>query len=115
MSFAAYFEMADDDPLECRKRERDIFDSAIEKLRSIEHCNSVSDEVVSAVAYVQKLWIALIQDLKTPGNALSDSLKSNLISIGMWVVNATTTIVRGDFSKLEEIIRINTLIREGLE
>lgn len=115
MSYAAYMELSDDLPSDCRRRERELFDTAISKLQSISNAESISTEVIEAVSYVRKLWIALITDLKSPGNGFSDELKSNLISIGVWICEAANSIAHGNFSIVPRVIELNSMIRDGLE
>jgi flagellar protein FlaF len=108
-------ELSEDLPSDCRRRERELFDRAIEKLEAIEGDTAISSRVIEAASFVQKLWLALIKDLKSPGNGLPDDLKVNLISIGMWVCNAASAIAAGNFTMLPRVIEINSEIRDGLK
>ncbi len=66
------------------------------------------------MSYQQALWGILIRDLSDPANDLSDDLKANLISIGLWVMRETDAIVAGKSQNWRGLIDINRTIREGL-
>ena len=97
-----------------REREREAFDHG---LSLMEHANASPDEAKrshDAARYMQQLWGFLIRDLANPGNDLSQELKGNLISIGLWVIRETDAIVAGRKTDWAPIIDINKTVREGL-
>jgi flagellar protein FlaF len=111
----SYAEVVEDAPRECRQREYDVFDRAIELLKAAEGLPSRSPQMSEAIEFLQRLWIALVKDLAHPDNDLPDKLKAQLISIGFWVMGETGRITFGEHNDLTALIDINTMIQEGLK
>jgi flagellar biosynthesis activator protein FlaF len=111
----SYAEAVEDSSNECRQREYELFDRAITMLRDAAGTEPGSVQMIHAVAFVQKVWTFLLQDLGSPGNSLSDQLKGEIISIGLWVIKETNMIVRGESSNVAGVIDINAMIRDGLK
>ena len=87
-----------------REREKEALDRAIALM------TAVSD----AVAYVQKLWTFFIENLSDPRNELSDSLRSDLIAIGVWAVAESDRILANPSKSFTALIDVNKMIRDGL-
>jgi flagellar protein FlaF len=111
----SYAEVVEDAPRECRQREYDVFDRAIELLKAAEGLPSRSPQMIEAIEFLQRLWTALVKDLAHPDNDLPDKLKAQLISIGFWVMGETGRIAFGEHNDLTALIDINTMIQEGLK
>lgn len=111
----SYAEVVEDAPRECRQREYDVFDRAIELLKAAEGLPSRSPQMSEAIEFLQRLWTALVKDLAHPDNDLPDKLKAQLISIGFWVMGETGRIAVGEHNNLTALIDINTMIQEGLK
>jgi flagellar protein FlaF len=111
----SYAEVVEDAPRECRQREYDVFDRAIELLKAAEGLPSRSPQMSEAIEFLQRLWTALVKDLAHPDNDLPDKLKAQLISIGFWVMGETGRIAFGEHNDLTALIDINTMIQEGLK
>jgi flagellar protein FlaF len=111
----SYAEVVEDAPRECRQREYDVFDRAIELLKAAEGLPSRSPQMSEAIEFLQRLWTALVKDLAHPDNDLPDKLKAQLISIGFWVMGETGRIAFGEHNNLTALIDINTMIQEGLK
>ncbi|MGO4573397.1 flagellar biosynthesis regulator FlaF [Microvirga sp. 2TAF3] len=111
----SYAQAVEDSSNECRRREYDLFDRAIAMLKAAEKAEVGSPDLINAVAFVQRVWTFLIQDLGSPGNGLPDNLKGEIISIGIWVIKETTLIVRGESSNVAGVIEVNSMIRDGLK
>ena len=65
------------------------------------------------VDWNRRLWLALQMDLAQEDNRFHDELKSNLISISLWVDKQTRAVMKGEAS-LDTLISINRTIMEGL-
>jgi flagellar biosynthesis activator protein FlaF len=111
----SYAEVIEDSARDCRQREFELFGRAIQLMRETEGHAAQSQEMVEAIVFVQRLWTFLIKDLAHPDNGLSDKLKGQLISIGLWVMRESDRVVRGEQASLEALIDINTMIQEGLK
>lgn len=111
----SYAEVVEDAPKECRQREYEVFERAISLLKAAEGLPSRSREMSDALEFLQNLWTALVKDLGHPDNELPDSLKAQLISIGLWVMRETGRIAFGEHNDLTALIDINTMIQEGLK
>jgi len=110
----SYAEVIEDSSRDCRQREFELFEQAIQLMKAAEGLPSQSPEMINAIVFVQRLWTFLIKDLGHPENALPDKLKGQLISIGLWVMRESDRVVRGEQSSLEALIDINSMIQEGL-
>ncbi|WP_230533132.1 flagellar biosynthesis regulator FlaF [Microvirga roseola] len=111
----SYAEVLDDSATEGRRREQDLFSKVLDLLKKADGHPSDSREMMEAMYFVQRLWVALIKDLGHPDNGLPDMLKGQLISIGLWVMRESDRIVRGETSDVTGLIDINTIIRDGLK
>ena len=111
----SYAEVIEDSSREGRQREYELFDRAINLMKGAEGRPSQSPEMIDAIVFVQRLWTFLIKDLGHPDNGLSDQLKGQLISIGLWVMRESDRVVRGEQKSLEALIDINAMIQEGLK
>lgn len=59
------------------------------------------------------LWTIFQTDLATPGNALPDTLKAQLISLSIWVQRYTGKVLFENAS-IEPLVQVNRSIMEGL-
>ena len=114
MQAESYVQVRETAPSFARDQERQAFDAGIALLEKAKAAPGDSDSRIEAVRYVQKLWGYLIKDLSSPGNELSDELKANLISIGIWVLKETDAILAGKSENWSGLIDINRTVREGL-
>jgi flagellar protein FlaF len=110
----SYAEILDDSPKEARERERAAMDRAIELLQAGERAGVQSREANEATQFVRRLWAALIEDLSKVENALPQSLRADLISVGLWVMREADQIRLGKSSNFKGIIEVSTQMREGL-
>ncbi len=97
-----------------REEEREAFDMAIALMNAAHASPCDGRQSRNAARHVQLLWGYLIKDLTHPGNDLSDELKANLISIGLWVMREADAIIAGRRSDWSPLIDINATVREGL-
>ena len=110
----SYAEIADDDAQERRSREVIAFDHGIELLTRAAAGDPRSLEAREAVRYVQQLWGFLISDLSDPGNSLAAPLRTDLISIGLWVIREADRLLSGATESFKGLIDINRTVRDGL-
>ncbi|MCZ7860755.1 flagellar biosynthesis regulator FlaF [Agrobacterium salinitolerans] len=110
----AYAEIAEDSLATSRSREREAFDRSITLLQAAARKDHFSHEAVEAIQFTNQLWSALITDLSSPENQLSEQLRANLISIGMWILDETDRIRRRLSLNFQGIIDITSTIRAGL-
>ena len=66
-----------------------------------------------ALSENQQFWAALRYDLAEPANAMPDTLKASLISIGLWVDRQTSALMAGQ-GRLSGLIEVNVNIAAGL-
>jgi flagellar protein FlaF len=110
----SYAEVLEDDPLEARERERKALGHAVELLRVAKQSGPESRDGVEALLFVRRLWTVLLDDLANPDNALPETLRASLISIGIWILKQAD-LVRLDGSRdLDGLIAVNETIRDGL-
>jgi flagellar biosynthesis activator protein FlaF len=110
-----YAEIAFDDMREARRREREVFDSVISRLTDAKDKGVTSRETAEALFYLDRFWKILMEDLSHAENALSDALKANLISIGIWMLKEIEAIRFNKVTSLDALIDINGLVRDGLK
>lgn len=99
-----------------RERERIAFDKAIALLEAA--MSSQNDDFPvrrEAAITVQNLWRFLIRDLTHPANDLTEELKGNLISIGLWTIREADDLMSGKTSDWSGIIEITRTVRKGLD
>jgi len=110
----SYAEIIGDSSVEGRDEERLALDHAIDLLTRAQANGPASLEAAQAVLYLQKLWGFLIRDLSDPHNELAETLRANLISIGLWVMQEADQIVQERSSNFAGLIEVNRTIRDGL-
>ncbi|MBZ6079341.1 flagellar biosynthesis regulator FlaF [Microvirga puerhi] len=111
----SYAEILEDASDGCRERERMAFDRAIELLRMAGRDNASPPERSDAISFVQRLWTVLIEDLMSPENGLPETLRAQLVSIGLWIMKEADLVLRGESKNFNALIEINSMIRDGLK
>jgi flagellar biosynthesis activator protein FlaF len=111
----SYAEHLADNSKECRDRERLALEHAIDLLRKAESAGAQSREAAEALGFVSKLWNTFIQDLVDPENDLSDVLRADLVSIGIWIIKETALIRSGQSQNFRGVTEICALVRDGLK
>lgn len=109
-----YAEAAAQSPLLARERERSVLDAAIKKLAVAKIRGARSPESFEATDYIRQLWTVFIADLSNGENALPESLRASLISIGLWIRREVDLIDRGDSANFDGLIEINQIVMDGL-
>ena len=110
----SYAEMLEDTAQDCRTRERELFDRAIELLQLAQEKGNASRECVEALLFLRRLWTILVNDLNHPENGLPAQLRGNLVSIGLWVLKEAEQIRLRESDNFAGLIEINAILRDGL-
>lgn len=109
-----YAEVVEDSPQEMRARERDALDRAIDLMRQAERAAPRSPEAEDALIYTRRLWAIFLEDLSSGGNDLPETLRAQLISIGLWVLKEIERLRTGATTSFADLIDITAIIRDGL-
>ena len=56
-----------------------------------------------------------IKDLVDPGNELAETLKADLISIGLWAIKEADRVLNDPSKNFLALIEVNKTIRNGLK
>ena len=110
----AYKEIVDDSPQAMRAQEARALDQVIEMLREGAAAGLSSRETIRALYQLRRLWTVFLDDLQSPENALPDTLRAGLISIGIWIFKEIERARTGAARDLSPLIEINQIIRDGL-
>ena len=112
LSYAEHF---NDNPKDCRGRERLALEHALTLLEKAARMGAQSREEVEALDFVSRLWNLFIQDLVDPENDLPDVLRADLISVGLWVIKEAALIRSGESRNIRGLAEICAIIRDGLK
>lgn len=115
MHRSAYAESLEDTPRQARERERAAFERALDLLQQAEAKGRRSREAVDALLYLRRLWSVLIEDLVSSENDLPETLRADLISIGLWVMRETDLIRLEQSDNFSGLIEVMRSIGEGLK
>jgi flagellar protein FlaF len=111
---AAYAEAATEAPAEARSVERTAIARSIAMMTAAEAAGADSREAVIAANFTTRLWTLLIDDLASPGNALPDALRAQLISVGLSLLRQVDRVRTGKSQTFKGAIDVSTVILEGL-
>lgn len=111
---STYGEILDDGNDLARQREHAAITRSIDLLELAEDAGSRSRESVEAVLFTRRLWSVLIDDLVDDSNDLPDSLRADLISIGLWIMRECEFIRTEQSRNFRGIIDVSKVIAEGL-
>jgi flagellar protein FlaF len=109
-----YAEVVEDSPQEMRARERDAIGRAVDLLVAANKAGLNSPEAEEALSYSRRLWSIFLDDLGSKGNDLPEELRAQLISIGIWMMKEVERLRTGAAESFDDLIEINTIIRDGL-
>ena len=110
----SYAEVLDETPQGARERERQAIERSIELLQAAERSGVRSRDAIEAILFVRRLWSVLIEDLANPDNDLPQTLRADLISIGLWVMREAEQIRLEKSDNFKGIIDVSSVIRDGL-
>jgi flagellar protein FlaF len=109
-----YVQTVEESPAAARGRERDLLERAIRLLAIAKVKGARSGESFEATDNLRRLWLVLVQDLSSDGNALPEALRASLISIGLWILREVEAIDSGKCDNFDGLIEINQMIADGL-
>ena len=110
----SYADILADDAVDARAREREALDEAAARLRHAAEERPGSPAEAAALQFATTLWGTFIQDLAHPGNALPDTMRAGLMSIGLGVMAEAQRIEQGRSRDLGGIADICAIVRDGL-
>lgn len=111
---SSYAAIAEDDCGLARANEYRAMDRAISLLEAARQNGPASRESIEAVAYVNRLWGLLIDDLASSANSLPEALRAQLISIGLWSMKEAEAIRLGQSDDYDSMIDVSRMIRDSL-
>lgn len=110
----AYNEIVEESSRSMRAQEARAFDRVISMLHEADACGVRTRSGVNALYQLRTLWTVFLDDLNGTENALPDSLRARLISIGIWVIKEIERLRSGEVADMTPLIEINQIIRDGL-
>lgn len=111
---STYRAMLEDTSEQIRENERLAFERSVRLLKQAQRAGRGTRESVEALLFVNRLWTLLLEDLADSGNALPDSLKASLISIGIWILRRADDIRQGKIDDFSALIEVSETIGVGL-
>jgi len=100
-----------------RQTEYRLFAEVTKALMAVREASTAKglrpQEFYKALDWNRRLWLTLQMDLASNENRFPDGLKSNIISIAIWVDKHSRMVLRGE-ADLEPLISVNRTIMEGL-
>ncbi len=111
----SYADILADDVDDSRARERQALDQAAALLLHAAEGAPGSAEEVKALDFTTELWALFIKDLAHPGNAMPDTLRASLMSIGLGVMAECHRVAIGESRDLVAVADICGIVRDGLK
>src|SRR5271156_4633814 len=111
----SYGEIMEDGLQDARGRERLAMERAIEMLELAQEKGFFSFEAAKALDYVNTLWRMLLEDLSRPENDLPETLRADLISVGIWITKEIKLLRTTQSINFGGLIEICAIIRDGLK
>ena len=115
MSRVSYSEIIEDGPTFARDNEKDAIEHSISLLEAAKSKGVNSREAIEAIWFSRRLWALLMQDLADPANELSEELRANIISIGIWVTRELEQIRLKKSDNFQGVIDISRMLSGGLD
>ncbi|MCC0034796.1 MAG: flagellar biosynthesis regulator FlaF [Hoeflea sp.] len=111
----SYADVQEDGVAEAREREREAINHSISLLQAAKASGLESRDAIEAIYFVSRLWVRFVEDLASPDNQLTEELRANLISIGIWIIRESERIRKRESDNFQGIIDISIIIRDGLK
>ena len=109
-----YADILEDDQTMSRERERHALDRSIALMELAQADAATVTDVANAIAFTNKLWTVLIEDLADTGNGLPKALRAQIISIGIWILRGLEDIRNGKAAGFADVKAVSQSIRDGL-
>ena len=110
----AYNEIVEESSQSMRAQEARALDRVISMLKEADEAGPHSRQAIHALYQLRTLWTVFLEDLNHADNALPESLRARLISIGIWVIKEIERLRSGEVKDFSSLIEINQIIRDGL-
>ena len=85
--------------------------------RALVHASTVDASDVAtridALDWNRRLWTALANDCSSPGNALGQSMRAQIISLSLFVNRHSSAVMRGE-ETFQDLIDLNRMMMQGL-
>jgi len=114
MTFEAYEVVVEDSGREARTRERQALSLGIDRLERLQRDLFSVEDLVESLLYVRRLLTIFIEDLAHPENGLPETLRADIISIGLWTVKEADRLREERSNDVMQLIEINRMIRDAL-
>ena len=114
MSRVSYSEIIEDGPTFARDNEKSAIEHSIGLLELAQSHGANSREAIDAIWFTRRLWAMLMQDLADPENELSEELRANIISIGIWIMKEAEQIRQKKSENFQGLIDISRMLSGGL-
>lgn len=109
-----YADVIEESVASARERESALFNRCIEKLEEISKNYSNISLILEHSNFIEKFWLALIEDLSREDNFLSNELRASIISIGIYVMKEMNNLRNGMKIDVVTLIDISRSLRDGL-
>jgi len=110
-----YADVLEDTGQSAREDESTAIEQSIELLQAAQAAGPRSREAIEALFYLRRLWSLLLEDLASADNDLPDSLRADLISIGMWMMRQAENIRTGNSDDFTGLIDVSSIVLAGLK
>ena len=114
MTLSSYDAVIEDGAREARRREQQALNHGIAQLKRFQSGDIPSSEGAEALLFIRRLWTFFVEDLASPRNGLPEKLRAELISIGLWIIGEADRIRQEGSTDVDELVAINTVIRDAL-
>jgi len=114
MTLSSYEAVIEDSGREARAREQQALSHGIDLLKRLQGGGLLPPEETEALLYIRRMWAFFVQDLSSSRNGLPEKLRADLISIGLWIITEADRIRQQKSTDVDELVAINTIIRDAL-
>lgn len=111
----SYAEIETDAIADAKDQERQLLTHSIDLLTAAKEAGPQSMKAIEAIHFMNRVWVAFVEDLGSPDNALPKELRANLISIGLWLLREGEEIRQGRSDNFDGLVEISQIIRDGLQ
>jgi flagellar protein FlaF len=111
----SYAEVLEESPAVARQHERRAIEHSIALLEKADKAGTDSFEAIEALSFLRRLWTILIEDLAKSENELPETLRADLISIGIWIMRESDQIRLSKSANFRGLIEVSSIICDGLK
>lgn len=110
----SYAQTQRDSGAQARQTEAGVLQRITDLLKAASDPDASPQTRIDALHQMRRFWMALIDDLATPGNALPQETRASLISIGLSLLREADQIDIAGAEGFSYLAEINTLVLTGL-